>query len=565
MVALTGMAMMTSGSLRAQTLDLDFDMSQLGGTNYDASNVFVTFSGNAFTATLGGTTLSLTANQTPSGNDLTQSISLATIAADGGIQISNANSMTAYISYGSTAGFNNAATPPSTIDDTGLARYSVFEFTFAPTGGGQGDTTYINNFGGGIDLTTYGTDGSLQESRGFAPGVTSGAIFASMASAAVSSSPDYSSLIQTVTPTSGPLSGQTVYNRVVLPNSYYAAGLNNTAAPSYQNYVNTVIMNANGGSVAGGSGNVATLSLLTPTNTGTLSPAFSTVASGADGITAGTKYDVNYNNVTTTITSTGTGASQSYTVTMTGDVTAVLAQPSSGSGTPQTVQYSGLTVTVQIANATALNAFIYGQPTPLNSLTGVTFTQTGTNWAKIANDFTTTVANAVYYQIPGDLAEGFTIGAVGSTQMVTLYGTTTAIGNLTSGEWFENPQLAYKTAQPGSPNYNAMAQYLFENSAGTGAVVDGTFDPSVTFTGGALYANPFDDRYSTVPIQLQGNVAGSTLAETGTLVVGLIPDGDITVGAVPEPGTYALISMGLLGIGLFQLSTRGKKAKKKQS
>jgi hypothetical protein len=104
--------------------------------------------------------------------------------------------------------------------------------------------------------------------------------------------------------------------------------------------------------------------------------------------------------------------------------------------------------------------------------------------------------------------------------------------------------LTYSTAQPGSPLYNALARYLWENSGGT-------LSGDMTFTDGGLYANSFDDRYPSTLIDIYGS--GQPQTETAALNISLIPDGDLSVAAVPEPGTYALLGLGVLVLAAFGL------------
>ncbi len=538
---------LANGLLKAQTpLDLTFDASQLGNPDYNNNNLYVTFSGQELSATLGSTDITLINNKVPSTSSLlTQSFSLAQIEAAGGLTINSAQSVVAYISYGSDTDFNLATIAPSPVTEP--TRFSNFEFTYNPSSnptvdttptnsGGGADTTYINSFGGGLNLTSYTstteTPANLQGSVTIAPGVTSAAIFQSMAANINDAGNGGNPGVLTAVQKAGPSAGQTIYNRVVMASTYgtdIGSG-KNTAYPSFQAYVDNLAANSGNGATS-----VATLSLL-PTNMGGTGPG--TLAydyTGSDKPGHGGSYALTYNNFTAAINK---GTDGSYTITMNGTVTAT---PNPGNTSP-TITYNNLTITVTLANAAALNAFIYEQITPANNIAGVTFSQSGAGWAQLASDFSA-LGNGFYYRIPNDLTEGLLIGAVGSTVASGIDGKT--IGELNSAQWWANPELTYANAQPGSPDYNAVAAYLWThsssfNSNGQGATLEG-----------GLYVNPFDDRFGTNLLKL--NATGlPDLTATAALNVSLIPDGDLTLSSeqgtgpsVPEPGTWTLLGLGI--------------------
>ena len=181
----------------------------------------------------------------------------------------------------------------------------------------------------------------------------------------------------------------------------------------------------------------------------------------------------------------------------------------------------------------------------------MTFSQSGSGWAQLASDFSA-LGNGFYYRIPNDLTEGLLIGAVGSTAS-GINGLT--IGQMNSAQWWANPNLTYQNAQPGSPNYNAVAAYLWAHSSSFNANGLGE-----TLEGG-LYVNPFDDRFGTNLLSL--NASGlPDLTATAALNVSLIPDGNLALNGsdlatAPEPDSWALLG---LGLGVLVFLKRRRKA-----
>ncbi len=127
--ALAGVAVLSLGSLHAQFL-LNFDASQLGNPDYSPTNLWATFSSNALNASISGTSISLVSNLTPGSNPMTQSFSISDIMGAGGITVNGATSVSAYISYGTNTGFNNASSTPSPVAMS--TRYTNFEFSYNP-------------------------------------------------------------------------------------------------------------------------------------------------------------------------------------------------------------------------------------------------------------------------------------------------------------------------------------------------------------------------------------------------------------------------------------------------
>lgn len=521
-------------------MNLNFDASQLGNPDYDTSNLWVTFSGAMLDAsyTLSGTSyaLSLSSGTTTgtmgglAGNAMTQSISIADIVAAGGITVSGATSVSAYISYGSNAGFNNSSSTPSPV--AMATRFTNFEFTYDSAGSTQADMTAINLFGGGLRLDTY-TDlarTNLQSSR-YLNASTSAEVFRALAASAGYTPSTPSAGVITGVQQSGPDMGATVWNRVIAPNSFSGPGSVPFVTPTYpsmQPYMQA-LANASNGTTS-----IASLGLIQPGASPTESPAQGyTYATGGQGY----NYDLHYDFGTTVSVTSGT-----YTVTMSGTVTANLTPgQTADEQNPQTITYSGLTITITLDSEDALNTWIYQQAnppgsvptTPTSNTPGIFYVTSG-DWNSLNTDFGS-AANNFYLRIPNDFTQGMLTGMVGSDVASGIGGLT--IGQLNSAQWWANPNLAFATAQPGDEYYNVFSEYLWYNSGGINPG-EGAFE-----TGG-IYTNPFDDRFGTADLNIYGT--GQPQPATAAMMVTLIPDGDLNVNAVPEPGTWALIIGGLV-------------------
>ncbi len=528
--ALSAAALLTITSLHAQFL-LNFDASQLGNPDYSPTNLWVTFSGNALNASISGTSISLVSNLTPGSNPMTQSFSISDIMGAGGITVNSATSVSAYISYGTNTGFNNASSTPSPV--TMDTRYTNFEFSYNPTGAAQADMTAINLFGGGLRLDTY-TDTAMtqvQSSR-YLNVANSAQVFQALAASAGYTPSTPSSGVITGTQQTGPNQGATVWNRVIAPNSFSGPGSVPFVTPTYpsmQPYLQELAAASNG------TASIAKLGLIAPGADPTDSPAQGYIyATGGENY----NYDLHYDMGTTVSVTSGT-----YTVTMSGTVTANLtAGQTPNEQNPATITYTGLSITITLDSEDAVNTWIYQQAnpaldgsnppeTPITSA-GVTYQASG--WTQLGTDFGAAAEN-FYLRIPNDFTQGMLAGMVGSDVPNGIDGGT--IGELNSAQWWENPQLAFAIAQPDNPYYNVFSEYLWYNSGGVNPGDE-------TFTDGGIYTNPFDDRWGTADLNMYGT--GQPQDATLAMKVTLIPDGDLDVNAVPEPGTWGMIIGGLV-------------------
>lgn len=528
--ALIATALVTLTSLQAQSFNLTFDASQLNNPDYNNSNLWVTFSGAALDATFSGSSVLLTSGTTGAGNAMTQSFALSDIVSAGGFTINSATSVSAYISYGSNVGFDLAANTPSPV--TTSTRFTNFEFSYNPAGAAQADMTAINLFGGGLRLDTY-TDVAMtqvQSSR-YLNVNNSAEVFRALSTVAGYTPSTPSAGVITGTQQNGPNAGATIWNRVIAPNTFSGPGSVPFVTPTYPS-MNSYLGNL--AAASSGTTSIASLGLIAPGADPTLSPAQGYV------YTTGGKnynYDLHYDFDATVSVTSGT-----YTVVMTGSVTAALTsgQPPDGNN-PVTITYNGLSVSITLPDEAAVNTWIYQQANPPGNLPTTPTLGAGTisyvtnGWATLNGDFGPAAQN-FYLRIPNDFTQGMLTGMVGSDVPSGIGGLT--IGQLNSAQWWANPDLAFHTAQPADDFYNTFSDYLWYNSGG--------LNPGESaFTDGGIYTNPFDDRFGTADLDLFGVYASQPQDATLAMKVSLIPDGDLNVNTVPEPGTWALVSIGL--------------------
>ncbi len=321
---------------------------------------------------------------------------------------------------------------------------------------------------------------------------------------------------------------------MIAPNSFSGPGSVPFVTPTYpsmQPYLQELAAASNG------TASIAKLGLIAPGADPTDSPAQGYIyATGGENY----NYDLHYDMGTTVSVTSGT-----YTVTMSGTVTANLtAGQTPNEQNPATITYTGLSITITLDSEDAVNTWIYQQANPALDGTqsaGDSHHLCRRDLSKPAAVGPSSARTSVrprenfYLRIPNDFTQGMLAGMVGSDVPNGIDGGT--IGELNSAQWWENPQLAFAIAQPDNPYYNVFSEYLWYNSGGVNPGDE-------TFTDGGIYTNPFDDRWGTADLNMYGT--GQPQDATLAMKVTLIPDGDLDVNAVPEPGTWGMIIGGLV-------------------
>ena len=511
------------------SLDLTFDMTQLGNPDLDASNVWVTFAGNQAEMTYGSQAISF-ANNLSNGFSTSLSYSLSDIAANG-LTITSANSMTAYISYGSSAGFSQLASGTSpNFQSTSLTRFSQFEFSYANNSGGI-DMTNISQFGGALRVQTLaGTQVQAYIANGNGTTTTTAQMFQAMA-AASGNSP---SAVYTN-------NGQ--YTRIIGSNVFTAAN----PYPTFNNYLSQIY---DGGTTGTGGAKVALTDQIA-----NLAPGAENGGQGSIGITgtptgpnpnhivAGAAYNINYQMSAELVQVSGPSAefpNGTYSVKITGTV---YATPATGGAS---IVYSNVSVTIAADSASSSNMtnFLYLQT--LNA--PIQYSTAGLDQL-IADFGEANVSASITQKFTGDFGQAIAAGFADSTVMVNVNGVPTALGTLTTYEWFNlYNQTAYSLAQPGNENnYNQFANVVYLNSPGDGTQSGEGQIGTGAFNYGSVYGTPYDDRFGL-------NLLSPDADTTGINVI-LQADGDLN--AVPEPGTVALLLGG--GLALYVIRRRQRR------
>jgi hypothetical protein len=165
------------------------------------------------------------------------------------------------------------------------------------------------------------------------------------------------------------------------------------------------------------------------------------------------------------------------------------------------------------------------------STTSGSVTITG-SWQQMDADWNGAASSTIAQKIYGDFAQGMLAGLVGNPAIAS---GSTAIGALTSYEWWQNPALGYSGS---SGNMSAWGAYVWNNSLVTRPGGSGTFSGT---SAGGVYGSVYDDRWARNTLNSDAN--------TTTLQITLLPDGDLSVNAVPEPSSMALLAIGGAALG----------------
>ena len=461
----------------------------------------------------------------------------------GGFSISALNGQNMYIEYGTNTlnGTVAGTAPPAASPPVGAStvRYTDLEGTFVMGGSNNNfDITYINNIGAATHLKYV--NGATANSIGCTNFTSQILPLAAqtLPSAFVASSPSSSGPqpLQGTTPTSTYVSG--AYGG----SSIASVGLTNTADLGFFGTYPSVIANAVTGNMSS--------PLLTNVAGGSSPTLPQLIGNGAIGSNngAGTKYLFS-NSFTPSFTLAGDG---SYQITLAGVITGVNSIDNSittyGNATSQ------LTITVAGGNQS-----FYGYLSNGNVNSGnVTLGGNAAAWQQFSQDFYNSGVNGQgggpgsqaapnltiagggmtnnspdYGQMVqfalGDLQELMMIGCFGNTNNGTGAFSSTPIGEIPSYDIFQDKIYAYASTSNGT-GYNSFGKYLWENSENT-TNGNGTI--------GAVYCNPYDDRFSNgVGMNLDSN--------GGTLTIQLME-----VGSVPEPSAVALLTVAAATIGIF--------------
>ncbi len=479
-------------------MKITFDMLALKNPNLTDANVFITFAAsssdlvydpNGTKEKINFSGGSITINKTAYGTS--KAYSLKDVAKNG-LTLNSATSLVGFISYGSAAGIEllGVGSQPNFLDPT-TTRYSIFEISYNGTSGGA-DITNISQYGGSIKMG-FLNSGTVQSY------VTNTLDTTDMFNALAATSGSSSAVV--CLDSNGKfvrIIGTNIFpnGAVQTPYSTFNAYLQSLFTTYGSNSVVTELTNLAPGQSAGGTGSVGYQSSATATN-----------------VTQNTTYNLDYHftAVLTQVTAGTAGTNDpngTYSVELSGYVNATLAGVNPND--VQSYKYDGLSITIAADDLVGQNLymtnFIYQAATA-----GAGINVTSSGWSALNNDFGSGNINAAALQkAAGDFAEGMTCGFPGSTTPSTSVPGTN-LGELTSYEWWLNPQLAYSPAQPSQSYYSAYGNVVNANSAGLNGV---------TFSRGGVYGSPYDDRFNLNLISPDAN--------TDEMRISLLSDGDLT-------------------------------------
>lgn len=491
------------------------------------------------------------------GQGYSDSLTLSNVMSQGGLRwISNAPSAQVIISYGApipstsvtyqTIGItgytnqiafyaNGQLAANSTNDPSYQIPYQNFELTYSGTNtGDQGDITAINYIGSLLKISSYASSdatGSALQTVGYAQSNTSqmASLLQTFTNTIGSSGYGNTTLSSIVTNSSGGIV------RVIGP-SQFVGGVG-TGIATYTNfndylgsvqasvYSNTVLSNYSG---------------------------YNTVVGGA------TTVNGNQTNVLVTFvmtnTVTGTGGNNGYGLSATGSITLVYTSYFNGAPTgTNTNTISGIqfqvpglyTNSTNGVYPTAAAQFIYGASSGANNyfVQNAAYSTLQSYLAQYVDGANSNAMVDVTSQIQGELAEAFSFGLAGSTNLAT---NGDVIGHMPSGMWWQqsNGVTPFAGAQTNPAFYNIYAALIAQASSNQ------------------VYGAPYSDRFagSNSPLinDLQyvqngvTNPVNSWLINVGAPVVGA------DIGSVPEPSTPFLLGLGSLAGVVALLRSRRK-------
>jgi hypothetical protein len=489
-------------------MKITFDSSSINNTSLPDSKIFITFAAASAdltytkmvsekpkTEAIKFSSSAITIDGTQYGTS--KAYSLADIAANE-LTLNSAISLVGFISYGEKKGIEKLAVgnqPHFLSKDT--PRYSIFEISYDGTTGGA-DITNISQYGGSIKLEFLK---GIEIQHYVANSLDSTAMFQALSKASENST-------QCVY-----LDAAGKFTRIIGTN-LFPIGNEQNPYPSYNAYLESLF------STHGiNNSSLCTLTNLAPGQPegGKGSFGFAAVK-GADAknkekgrVTKGQTYNLDYHFkafITQGLESGSTGAPNgTYSIKLKGHVNATIAGDNVND--KQSHKYDDLSITIaadDIANNELyMTNFIY-QAT--NTGTGISVDFSG--WSDVDNDFgTANVLAALKLKVAGDFAEGMTCGFVGSATTSTSVASKT-LGELSSYEWWKNPDLAYAPAQTTDSYYSAYGNVVSANSDGKNGS---------KFSRGGVYGSPYDDRFGLNLISPDAN--------TTEMKISLLEDGDL--------------------------------------
>lgn len=489
-------------------MKITIDSSAISSTSLSDSQIYITFA--AAEAELTYTT---TVKEKPQVEDISfssgtvtidnveygtsKAYSLADIAANE-LTLNSATSLVGFISYGDKVGIEKLAvgSQPDFLSKS-TPRYSIFEISYNGATGGA-DITNISQYGGSIKLEFL--NGKTIQNY-------------------VANSIDTTTMFQALSKASGN-STQCVYldaagkfTRVIGTN-LFPNGSEQNPYPSYNTYLE-FLFNTHGAN----NSSLCTLTNLAPGQPEGGTGSFGFVAVKDTGpkknetgrVTKGQTYNLDYHFkafITQGLKAGSTGAPNgTYSIELKGHVNATIAGGKVSD--KQSHKYDDLSITIaadDIANNELyMTNFIY-QAT--NTGTGISVDFSG--WSDVDNDFgSANVLAALKLKAAGDFAEGMTCGFVGSATTSTSDASKT-LGELSSYEWWKNPDLAYAPAQTTDSYYSAYGNAVSANSDGKNGH---------KFSRGGVYGSPYDDRFGLNLISPDAN--------TTEIKISLLKDGDL--------------------------------------
>jgi hypothetical protein len=422
-------------------------------------------------------------------------ISLKDIASNG-LYLYSATSLVGFISYGSAAGIEllGVGNQPDFLSSA-TPRYSIFEVSYDGSTGGA-DVTNISQFGGAIKLA-FLSAGTVQTQVGNTTDTTT--LFNALAATSGFSGEASTAAVY--------LDEHGSFKRIIGTNVFPNDTVQ-TPYPTFNAYLQS-LFNAKGtGSI------VKELTNLAPGQNpgGTGSVGFAATGT-ATKVTPNKTYNLDYHfhAIVTQVTTPSKGGDNpygTYSITLKGHVNATLS--SSDTKYIASYKYSGLSVTIAADDLVTaklyMTNFIYQAAT-----TGAGINVTSSGWDALNSDFgSANVEAALLLKAVGDFAEGITCGFPGST-VLSATSPSSALGDLTSYEWWQNQLLAYAPAQPDNTYYSAYGNVVSTNSGG--------FNNGAQFSRGGVYGSPYDDRFGMNLI--------SPNAQTDEMRITLLADGTL--------------------------------------
>lgn len=562
-----GAALALQGTLFAQNLTVNFDTQFLGtfptpgmgefgvwsnNQTVSSDDIWVSFQASAsgnFSATILGETLAYntvsqnwTYGSSTFSSVMSPSFTVSQLNQGGGFTVGNVQGHNIFIEYGTNT--IGGSTPPGV---GAPIRYTTVEWTYVQSGSNNNaDLTYINNVGASLNLQYSGPSTST------ALGLTQ---YTSQVLPYVASQSPTAVITAASSPTGTPALGG---------NGSYVAGVQGASSfvPGTVFFADypTVIANAI-------SGNLSSPLLTNIAGGENPTPADRVGGQGFTGTVSTISANASNYQVSMAFTPSFTEVSGLYQITFSGTITAVV--PGWTGNLSQSVTYGSIDNPLSIVVDGSSSSFYgYLQNGNVNNAL-VTLGGNVTAWQQFSTDFynggssggggagsqgapNSAIAaggnstNSVDYgqivqRALGDLQELMMIGAFGNENMGFGTFTSTPIGDVPSYDIWQDKAYAYATGNA-TIGFNPIGKYLWLNSIS---------DDGTTTSVGAVYSNPYDDRFSN-----GGGVYLPMEGDGGTLTIQLLE-------VVPEPSSVALV---LLGAGLLALRARhrfGTAAKRK--